>query len=149
MFYSCYMYIKAWTIARNVINNPARKGHRKNIECIGDNVGRLNQLRHHARTHGSPGWWIIRWRKIRNDLVGARNGEGEDIEYRGEEGARNCLDGVDSPPRDKMVPRAFRTFFSTEMNFRRVRLSFPFLPPALSISLCLSLFPLIYPQQVA
>lgn len=81
--------------------------------------------------------------------LGPETGEGEDIEYKGEEGARNCLDGVDSPPRVKWSRVPSELFFSTEMNFRRVRLSFPSLPSVPTIFPCLSLFPLIYPQQVA
>jgi len=35
-------YICKHKYNENVINNLARKKYRKNIECIGDNVGRLN-----------------------------------------------------------------------------------------------------------
>jgi len=35
-------YICKHKYNETVINNPARKKCRKNIECIGDNVGRLN-----------------------------------------------------------------------------------------------------------
>jgi len=39
-FYSGYICKHKYN--ENVINNLAQKRYRKNIECIGDNVGRLN-----------------------------------------------------------------------------------------------------------
>lgn len=91
----------------------------------------------------SPGWWIIRWRKIRMIWLGPETGkEGHRARRGGEDEKLPGWRGF--PSTDKMVPRlapAFRTFFSTEMSFRRVPLSFRFLSPVyFSLSFCFRSF---------
>lgn len=67
--------------------------------------------------------------------LGPETGKGGGHRMRKGRGSEKLPGWRGFPSTAKMVPRAFRMFFSTEMNFRRVPLSFFFSRPFLSFSL--------------